>query len=272
MSIDNQDPHNYQPPNIHHQPSSPATSNHHLHGSTTLHLPQTPSSSSSPTTNTTETSTTPESLIAAAIGRAISNIKSTSFQDALTTTTTTTNDRLARQLSDATSSVTQYLSTTTPPKIPMQNVLRHANTDMITNERQEQPHARTRSHKPIRRAISDAVEYHHQQPPQKTRTPPPRVSSSPMATPESSVGKRSPQLEKMKKIEDMVKEIEQRCFDIISQDEDDIPDPPKPKEQEECVGVDRLKNGDLRFVLSCACGKRFEMLLKNNGYCFYRLT
>lgn len=36
----------------------------------------------------------------------------------------------------------------------------------------------------------------------------------------------------MKKIEDMVKEIEQRCLDIISQDEqveDEIPDPPKPK-------------------------------------------
>ncbi|GKE69979.1 hypothetical protein Tco_1528051 [Tanacetum coccineum] len=157
-----------QLPNNHHQPSSPATSNHHLHGFTTLHLPQTPSSSSSPSTITTETSTTLESLMAAAIGHAISNIKSTSFQDALTTTTTnttTTNDQLARQLSDATSFVTQYLSTTTPPKIPMQNVLRHANTDMIINECQEQPHARTRSHKRIRRAISDAVEYHHQQPP-----------------------------------------------------------------------------------------------------------
>nr|GEY99414.1 retrovirus-related Pol polyprotein from transposon TNT 1-94 [Tanacetum cinerariifolium] len=121
-----------------------------------------------------------------------------------------------------------------------------------------------RSHKPIRRAISDAVEYHHQQPPHKTRTPPPCVSSSHMSTHESSVGKRSPQLEaslkkllkfvrflafciklykfyfmqKMNKLEDMVKEIEQRYLDIISQDEDDIPDPPKPKEQEECVGVE----------------------------------
>nr|GEY97731.1 hypothetical protein [Tanacetum cinerariifolium] len=41
------------------------------------------------------------------------------------------------------------------------------------------------------RAILDAIEYHHQQPPHKTRTPPPCVSSSPMANPESSVGKRS---------------------------------------------------------------------------------
>ncbi|PWA75914.1 hypothetical protein CTI12_AA237760 [Artemisia annua] len=258
MSNDNQDPHNYQLPNNHHQPSSPATSNHHLHGFTT------PPSSS------------PESLMGAVLGRAISNSKSTSFQDALTTTTTTNNNQLARLCSDAnTSSFTQYLSaTTTPPKIPMQNVLRRANTDMITYERQEQPDARTRSHQPIRRALSDAAEYHYQQPPQKTRTPPSRVSSSPIATPESSAGKRSPQLEKMKKIEDMVKEIEQRCLDIINQDEqvEEIPDPPKPKEQEECVGVERLKNGDLRFVLSCACGKRFEMLLKNNGYCFYRLT
>nr|GEX40527.1 hypothetical protein [Tanacetum cinerariifolium] len=154
---------------------------------------QAPPSSSSPTTITTETSTTSESLLAAAaLGRANFNIKSTSFQDALTTTTTTTNDQIARQLSDATSSVTQYLSTTTPPKIPMQNGLRNANTDMIINERQEQPHARTKSHKTIRRAISDAVEYHHQQPPHKTRTPPPCVSSSHTSTHESSVGKRSP--------------------------------------------------------------------------------
>ncbi|GKB48477.1 hypothetical protein Tco_0899230, partial [Tanacetum coccineum] len=94
--------------------------------------------------------------------------------------------------------------------------------------------------------------------------------------------------QKMKKIEDMVKGIEQSCLDIIDQDEDDVSEPPSQScinfnlwqkmkkiedmEQEECVGVERLKNGDLRFVLSCACGKRFEMLLKNNGYCFYKLT
>nr|GEY54053.1 hypothetical protein [Tanacetum cinerariifolium] len=191
-----------------------------VHGFTTLHVPQAPPSSSSPTTITTETSTTSESLLAAALGRAIFNIKSTSFQDALTTTTTTTtNDQIARQLSDATSSVTQYLST----QIPMQNGLRNANTDMIINERQEQPHARTKSHKPIRRAISAAVEYHHQQPPHKTRTPPPCVSSSHMSTHESS---------KMNKIEDIVKEIEQRYLDIIGQDENDIPDPPKPKKND----------------------------------------
>ena len=189
MSIDIQDPHNYQLPNNHHQPSSPAISKHHLHGFTTLHLPQTPPSSS------------PESLMGAVLGRAISNSKSTSFQDALTTTTTNTttnNNQLAHQRSDAnSSSFTQYLSatTSTPPKIPMQNVLRRANTDMITYERQEQPDARTRSHQPIRRVLSDAAEYHYQQPPQKTRTPPSRASSSPIATPESSAGKRSPQLE-----------------------------------------------------------------------------
>nr|GEU78615.1 hypothetical protein [Tanacetum cinerariifolium] len=40
---------------------------------------------------------------------------------------------------------------------------------------------------------------------------------------------------------------------------------PPLEEQEECVGVEQLKNEDSRFVLSCACGKRFEMLLKNNG-------
>nr|GEU65355.1 hypothetical protein [Tanacetum cinerariifolium] len=68
------------------------------------------------------------------------------------------------------------------PKIPMQNGLRNVNTDMIINEPQEQPHARTRSHKPIRRAILDAVEYHHKQPPHKIRTPPPCVSSSHMST------------------------------------------------------------------------------------------
>nr|GEX39528.1 hypothetical protein [Tanacetum cinerariifolium] len=76
---------------------------------------------------------------------------------------------------------------------------------------------------------SDAIEYHHQQPPQKTRTPSPCVSSSHMATPESSVGKRNPQLEKMKRMEDLIKGIEQRCLDIIDQDEDDIPDPPSQR-------------------------------------------
>ncbi|GKE29453.1 hypothetical protein Tco_1444837, partial [Tanacetum coccineum] len=50
-----------------------------------------------------------------------------------------------------------------------------------------------------------------------------------MATPESSVGKRSPQLEKIKKIEDMVKGIEQSYLDIIDQYEDDIPDPPSER-------------------------------------------
>nr|GEV29074.1 hypothetical protein [Tanacetum cinerariifolium] len=153
---------------------------------------QTPSSSSSSlTTITTETPTTLKLLLAVTLGRAIFNIKSTSFQDALTTTTTTTTiDQIARQLSDATSSVTQYLSTTvvlkklsttTAPKIPMQNRLHNVNTNMIINEHQEQPHARTRSHKP-NRAISDAVEYHHRQPPHKTRTPPLCVSSSHMST------------------------------------------------------------------------------------------
>nr|GEU35559.1 NAC domain-containing protein [Tanacetum cinerariifolium] len=121
MSSDKQEPHNYQLLNNHHQPSLPAISNHHLHGFTTLHLPQTPSPSSSPSTITTESSTTPKSFIVVAIGH---------------------------------------------------------------------PHARTKSHKRIRRAISDAVEYHHQKPPQKTRTPHPCVSSSLVATPESSIEKR----------------------------------------------------------------------------------
>ena len=50
----------------------------------------------------------------------------------------------------------------------------------------------------------------------------------------------------MKKIEDMVKEIEQRCLDIISQDEqvcDEIPDPPKPK----------VSNLEVNYILINKC-------------------
>ncbi|GKD22562.1 retrovirus-related pol polyprotein from transposon TNT 1-94 [Tanacetum coccineum] len=70
----------------------------------------------------------------------------------------------------------------------------------------------------FRMQLSIIINSHHRR--QKTRTPPPCVSSSPMATLESSVGKRSPQLE----------------------------------EQEECVGVERLKNGDFKFFVElCVC-------------------
>ncbi|KAK1438139.1 hypothetical protein QVD17_03942 [Tagetes erecta] len=98
----------------------------------------------------------------------------------------------------------------------------------------------------------------------------PKVSSSP----QSSSGKQSPQSEKLRKIEDMVREIENRCKEIMSKEEqvEEDTNPNQPQEQDECVGVERLKNGDLRFELCCSCGNNFEMLIENNGYCFYRLT
>nr|GEX06459.1 hypothetical protein [Tanacetum cinerariifolium] len=227
--------------------------------------------------------------MAAAIGRAICNMPPTSFQDAIAATT----NPLIRTLSGTGSSNYQDLYTM-PPKIPTNNPLVRmlsdanscANQDPFTTTAIPPQRAAlsdtvrmdyhqggiTMTNKPLRYAFSDAVNY--QEPPQKTRTPPPRVSSSKIATPESSLGKRSPHFEKMKKIEDMIKEIEQRCVDIITQD-DQVQDEnpiPKTEGQDECVGVERLKNGDLRFDLGCSCGKHFELLLKNNGYCFHRLT
>ncbi|KAL9994794.1 hypothetical protein Hdeb2414_s0872g00956351 [Helianthus debilis subsp. tardiflorus] len=228
---------------------------HQLSSSTatfTKPLPQTPfpTSPTNTNTNTTETNSTPESRIAAALGRAFLNIPPSSFQDAATT------NPLLRTLSDADSSANQT-TTATPPKVPRNNnPLRRTLSDSITPDHQQTKKTG------LRRTLSDTSEY---QLPQKT----PRVSSSP----QSSSGRQSPQSEViMKKVEDMVREMEQRCLEIMREEEHVEEENPKPHEQEECVGVERMKNGDLRFELSCSCGKRFEMLIKHNGYCFYRLT
>ncbi|KAK1408717.1 hypothetical protein QVD17_40723 [Tagetes erecta] len=152
---------------------------------------------------------------------------------------TTSTNPLLRTLSDADSSANQTITTSnTPPKVPRNN--------------------------PLRRTLSDSITSDYQLP-QKT----PRVSSSP----QSSTGKQSPQSQVvLKKVEDMVKEIEQRCWEIMREEEHVAEENNHQQEQDECVGVERLKNGDLRFELSCACGKRFEMVIKHNGYSFYRLT
>ncbi|KAJ0666637.1 hypothetical protein HanPI659440_Chr17g0669001 [Helianthus annuus] len=228
-----------------HQYSHPPTTTGELHrqpppstdGTTTKSLPHTPSPS------------TPGSLLAAAFGRAIFNIPQTSFQEAAATTTTTT---------------------TTPPNIPTNNPLRRTLSDPITIDYKatQEPKKIT----PLRRSLSDTSEF---QQPKKA----PRVSSSP----QSSSRKHSPQSERLRKIGDMVKEIEHRCWEIMREEEgveeEDAkinvrsnPTEPQPQGQEECVAVERLKNGDLKFELGCSCGKKFEMLIEHNGYCFYRLT
>ncbi|KAK1436635.1 hypothetical protein QVD17_02417 [Tagetes erecta] len=67
---------------------------------------------------------------------------------------------------------------------------------------------------------------------------------------------------KLRKIEDMVREIENRCKEIMSKEEQ-VEDPNQPQEQDECVGVERLKNGDLSCAVHVA-GNNFEMLIENN--------
>ncbi|KAI3787284.1 hypothetical protein L1987_41645 [Smallanthus sonchifolius] len=243
MSSDHQDT---RPPTttteFHRQQSPSTAGNNHL--TFTKPLPHTPP----PMTpiNPTETNSTPESRLAAALGRAFFNIPPSSFQDAAAATTTTTNP-LLRTLSDTDSSANQ--TTTTPPKVPRNSPLRRTLSDTITTDYEQ-----TGSKNPLRWTLSDTSDNNNNQQPQKT----PRVSSSP----QSEIV--------MKKVEDMVREIEQRCWEIMREEEE--VHHAQPQQQEECVGVERLKNGDLRFELSCCCGKRFEMLIKHNGYCFYRLT
>ncbi|XP_076934351.1 uncharacterized protein LOC143600594 [Bidens hawaiensis] len=247
MSSDHQD--TPRPPTeLHRQPPSSAIT-------FPTFFPQTPSPP--PTTSST---TTPESRLAAALGHAFLNIPPSSFQ----TTTTNNPNPLIRTLSDADSSANQTpITTITPPKIP--RTTNNNNTPL----RRTVSDSITRTKNPLRRTLSDTTEY---QQPLKT----PRVSSSP----QSSTGKQSPKSEViLKKVEDMVREIEQRCLEImreeVEEEEEHVEEEihqPQPQEKEECVGVERLKNGDLRFELSCSCGKRFEMLIKHNGYCFYRLT
>lgn len=78
----------------------------------------------------------------------------------------------------------------------------------------------------------------------------------------------------------MLSDIEQRCWEIMREEhsQDDAnpnpnPLPAQPQDEiEECVGAERLKNGDLKFDVTCSCGQRFEVLLKQNGNCFYKLA
>ncbi|CAI9276709.1 unnamed protein product [Lactuca saligna] len=253
MSSDHQDTRGFQPPN-----ATVQLTGNNPSGFNTLRLPQTPSPKS-PAGKTTS----PESRIAAALGHAIFTIPSTSFQDAVAATTTTTavdnHNPLRRTSSDTSSSFNQDLSTittTTPPTLP-------------------EP---TRRINPLRRTLSDP--FSEYQPPQKTRTQPSRISPSPnprtTPPPESSIRKQSPITERLRKMEDMVREIGRTCWDAMSQSqehvEDEIPTDRATAEQEECIGVDRLSDGGLRIRLDCSCGKGFELLLKDNDYCFYRLT
>ncbi|KAJ0446420.1 hypothetical protein HanRHA438_Chr17g0798561 [Helianthus annuus] len=216
-----------------HQYPHPPTTTGELHR-------QPPPSTDGTTTKSlphTPSPSTPGSLLAAAFGRAIFNIPQTSFQEAAATTTTTT----------------------TPPYIPTNNPLRRTLSDPITIDYKatQEPKKIT----PLRRSLSDTSEF---QLPKKA----PRVSSSP----QSSSRKHSPQ-----------SEIEHRCWEIMREEEgveeEDAktnvrsnPHESQPQGQEECVAVERLKNGDLKFELGCSCGKKFEMLIEHNGYCFYRLT
>ncbi|KAK9076209.1 hypothetical protein SSX86_004542 [Deinandra increscens subsp. villosa] len=247
-----------------HRHPSPSTAGNPLLNFTNL-LPHTPPPMTPTNLPSAETNSTPESRLAAALGRAFLNIPPSSFQDAAATTTN--NHPLLRTLSDADSSANQATTitttTATPPKVPRNNPLRRTLSDSITSDHERTQKTGTKH--PLRRTLSDSSDCLQ---PQKT----PRVSSSP----QSSTGKQSPQSEIIsKKVEDMVREIEQRCWEILreKEEEEHVEDEiPQPQEQEECVGVERLKDGDLRFELSCSCGKRFEMLIKHNGYCFYRLT
>ncbi|XP_071704295.1 uncharacterized protein [Rutidosis leptorrhynchoides] len=266
----------YQPPT-----TTATTGEFHRQSSTTTagnslqtQSPITPTTINNNTINTTvEPNSTPESRLAAAIGRAILNIPPTSFQDALAAAiTTTTTTPLIRTTSN--SSVNQVLPTTTnatPPKIPTISPIRRAVSDTITTNYKQQPKKTIK--KPIRRSLSDTPDQIHK----KIRTPPPKNSSSSISTPESSNQKSSPFSERLR---DFVLEINKKYLEIVSQeetieDENQNPNSSQPKEeekQEECVAVERVKNGDIKFDLSCSCGKHFEMLIKPNGYCFYRLT
>ncbi|KAL4568767.1 hypothetical protein LXL04_024382 [Taraxacum kok-saghyz] len=294
MSSDHQDTRSFQPPT-----AADQLTGNNPSGFTTLRLPQTLSPMSPPVKTTS-----PESRIAAALGHAIFTIPSTSFKDAVAATTTTNDNHnpLRRTISDTSSSFTQDLSavTGTPPKVPVperrNNPLQRTTSDTSSSFNQDlatitatpptAPEPARRSN-PLRRTLSDP--FSDYQPPQKTRPPPSRISPSPnprTTPPESSIRKQSPVAEikrlksfskqRLRNMEDILREIQGRCWDAMRQSQEHVEDDnlhvQETAEQEECIGVERLSDGGLRLRLGCSCGKGFELLLKDNDYCFYRLT
>ncbi|KAI3715529.1 hypothetical protein L6452_22515 [Arctium lappa] len=256
---------------IHRQPPPSSATFENLHRFTALPLPQTSPrtptiTTSNPNNNTAvENTTTPESQLAAVLGRAINAIPPTSFRHP----TVNTQNPLRRTVSDASSSDYSQPSTitTTPPKAP-------------------DPARRT----PLRRTVSAPISIHHQEP-NKTMTPPPQVpvarpifpSTNPRTTaPQSSNRKESPGFKRLRKIEETVRDIEQRCWDVMQECESGVAEEHIEEDnsyqamveeqvKEECVAFETLSDGGLRFRLSCSCGKGFEILLKDNGR-FYKLT
>ncbi|KAI3803984.1 hypothetical protein L1987_32150 [Smallanthus sonchifolius] len=133
---------------------------------------------------------------------------------------------------------------------------------------------------PLRRTVSDVI------------TSPATGTRSRNKVPESSHRDESPRNKRLKKMEEMVNEIEQRCRDLRRESEvkenveDDNPceatvEGDEGREEcvgfkrldecdEECVGFNRLDDGALRIQMRCSCRKHFEILHNHIG-CFYRL-
>ncbi|GJW19156.1 hypothetical protein Tco_0026592 [Tanacetum coccineum] len=106
--------------------------------------------------------------------------------------------------------------------------------------------------------------------------------------------KECPQIKRLRKMEEMVTEIEQKCSEftresgeVLTQElehdgdhdenqnvnEAKVEQDGEEKEDEDiedCVEFKRLDDGSLRIQLSCSCTKRFEILHNKIG-CFYRL-
>ncbi|XP_023742625.1 uncharacterized protein LOC111890771 [Lactuca sativa] len=226
------------------QPSSSTTN---LTGNTPHHLPGFTKLSIPPTDTTTL-----DPHLAAANGRAIFTIPATSFRDAVAATPAVdTHNAISPTVSDIVTSPDQEHTTTTT-------------TTTSTPQKAREPPRRN----PLRRTLSDTISTVR-----KPITP----------APASSNRSESPQFKRLKKTEEMVTDIANRCWEVrgkIGVSEEDVEDgnPSEAiveQEEEEVRGefvrIRRLDDGNLNIKLSCSCGNCFEFLRNRIG-CFYRLT
>ncbi|CAH1418746.1 unnamed protein product [Lactuca virosa] len=228
---------------LRHQPSSSTTT---LTGNTPHHLPGFTKLNIPPTDTTT-----PDPHLAAANGRPIFTIPATSFRDAVAATPAVdAHNAISPTVSDIVTSPDQEHTTTT--------------TTTSTPQKAREPPRRN----PLRRTLSDTISTVR-----KPITP----------APASSNRSESPQFKRLKKTDEMVSEIENRCWEVrgkIGESKEDVEDgnPSEAiveQEEEEVRGefvrFRRLEDGNLNIKLSCSCGNCFEFLRNRIG-CFYRLT
>ncbi|KAI7753355.1 hypothetical protein M8C21_018436, partial [Ambrosia artemisiifolia] len=196
--------------------------------------------------------------------------------------TTTQESELAADIDRAIHNIPDAVATATRPTT-VNNPISRTVSDTTYKKRP------TRRH-PLRRTVSDTVTL----PPIKKRK---RKICSSLSSRNNNLEcldrEDSPQTKRLKKMEAMVTERQQRCqnlrgeSDVVQAGDDNpsqsqaIVEPVKGGEEcvgfkqldegeEECIRFKRLDDGALRVKMRCSCRKHFEILHNQIG-CFYRL-